>query len=166
MGRPTVQYSKAELVAFLEKKCPKALAKFPLPEQFTFEKHPDGMYLNVGYIDDEQDVLGHKVLANCSGEGMSQLNYKKLEHVQIRGSAVNVVHLLHEVLDCATVPAYDAALRIVVNFVFVWCGHKDVFVDLQHGAELECGPALSVLVRRLENLAPKRVKIVRKYPMN
>jgi hypothetical protein len=166
MGRPTVQYSKAELVAFLEKKCPQALAKFPLPENFSFETHPDGTYLNIGYIDDDRYIVGHKIFANCHGEGMSQLNYKKLQQGQIRGGDVHLVDLLREVLGSPTVPAYDAALRVVVNFIFVWCGRKDAFIDLQHGSELECEPALSVLVRRLENLAPKCVKVVRKYPLD
>jgi hypothetical protein len=167
MGRPIVQYNKAELVAFLEKKCPQALAKFPAPEKFAFERYPAGHYLDIGYIIEKDLAVGHRVYVSSESEGMPQLTYRKLPHGQVHArDHINLTDLLHEVLDRAKLPPYDTALRIVVNFIFVWCGHQDVFVDLQHGSELDCGPALSILVRRLENLAPKHPKVVRKFPLD
>jgi hypothetical protein len=159
MPRYVVRHTKAELIALLEEKCPEALKKFPKPEAFPFESRADGMYLPIGRFIDNNQVGEEKALVKCDGD-MPVLTYKEREQGHIEGGELKLGGVLGDVMSKGRVPVLDIALKIVVAFIFVYCGHKDVFGDLDNG------PSVSILVRRLEKLAPNRPVVVRKYPLD
>jgi hypothetical protein len=146
MSHRTVRHTKTELLSLLSARCPDALARFPAPSAFTFSSDERGTFLRLGRCVDSAAT----VRACCYGDGVPQLAY-----AQHRGPAqagIQLEGVLGTLCDSEVVDAGDVALKIIVCFVFVYCGYRDVFADL------ESGPAVAILVRRLERLVPKKVR--------
>jgi hypothetical protein len=159
MGGRAKRYTKAELIAILEDKCPDALSQFPAPSQFEFKTGSDGDILHVGTTIKTYKSGTEELWVQVHGVCKPFLYYYTVSKrdqcedpfsFKNRTDYINGNAIFGKLVETGrTLHVYSVELKTLIAFIFVYCDKKTEFPDFDYGK------GLPMLISVLEEMAPR-----------